>query len=106
MGHKRLEKHDFVSALRVGTKMKAQTMQMFFRRNACGSARLGIVVSKKVAPRAVDRNRTKRILRELFRGLQAKIAAYDIIIRVQGTYDVTFEAKLKKDAQDGLLRIS
>lgn len=33
-------------------------------------ARLGLAISKKVAPRAVDRNRLKRVIRETFRQQQ------------------------------------
>jgi len=36
-------------------------------REVSGPARLGITVTKKVGPSAVARNRTKRVLREVFR---------------------------------------
>lgn len=104
--HKHLQKHDFVRALRIGKQIKAQTMRVFSQENPYGFARLGIIVDKKVAPRAVDRNRAKRILRELFRSLRTQLAAHDIIIRVRGTYDSTFEIRLKQDAKNCLLRIS
>nr|WP_242469397.1 ribonuclease P protein component [Rhabdochromatium marinum] len=35
-------------------------------------SRLGLAISRKVAPRAVDRNRIKRIVRESFRLAQAQ----------------------------------
>jgi len=37
------------------------------RENLTGSARLGLAISKRAAKRAVDRNRLKRIAREVFR---------------------------------------
>ena len=37
------------------------------RRNDAGRARLGLAISRRRAPRAVDRNRIKRLIRESFR---------------------------------------
>jgi ribonuclease P protein component len=45
--------------------------------------RLGLAVSRKVDPRAVGRNRIKRVLRDEFRGLRARLppGAYVIVAR-------------------------
>lgn len=47
------------------------------------SARLGLAVSRKVDPRAVGRNRIKRILREQFRASRRQIApgSYVVVAR-------------------------
>lgn len=42
--------------------------------------RLGLVIAKKNVPRAVDRNRVKRVLREHFRQNQGLLPALDIVI--------------------------
>ena len=42
-------------------------MTAFVRQNEAGQHRLGITASKRVARLAVDRNRMKRLLREMFR---------------------------------------
>jgi len=42
--------------------------------------RMGVTISKKVAKRAVDRNRIKRIIRETFRLKQHKLPGFDIIV--------------------------
>jgi len=46
-------------------------------------ARLGLAVSRKVDPRAVGRNRIKRILRDVFRHRRAELAsgAYVVVAR-------------------------
>ena len=49
------------------------------------SARLGIVVAKKMLKKAVDRNRCKRILRDIFRRHRfdlTNFAQVDIILRL------------------------
>jgi ribonuclease P protein component len=50
------------------------------RRDA-GLPRLGILVSKKHAARAVDRNRIKRCIREAFRLEQEALGPIDLLIR-------------------------
>jgi ribonuclease P protein component len=52
------------------------------RANPFGIPRLGVIVPKRVFPRAVDRNRMKRVLRERFRALQSRLSSRDILIRV------------------------
>lgn len=48
--------------------------------NEIARARLGVVVSKKNVPGAVQRNRLKRLLRENFRIRQAKLSGVDIVV--------------------------
>ena len=50
------------------------------RGNQLDYARLGIVVSSRVARRAVARNRIKRLVRESFRMHQASIKAWDVVV--------------------------
>ena len=56
---------------------------LYVRANGQAQARLGIVVGKKFAPRAAERNLVKRMARELFRGRQAQLAGRDILLRLQ-----------------------
>lgn len=44
---------------------------------------LGIAVAKKLAKRAVDRNRLKRMIRELVRGAQAKHLNSDVVVKLK-----------------------
>jgi ribonuclease P protein component len=46
------------------------------------TARLGLVVGKRALPRAHERNRAKRVLRESFRHRRAALPAMDIVIQV------------------------
>ncbi len=50
------------------------------RANNCSHARLGLVISKKRARLAVQRNRLKRLIRESFRQQQFLIKPLDIIV--------------------------
>ena len=55
---------------------------MLLKANVLGVPRLGLIVPKRVFPRAVDRNRAKRLLREWFRGHQTRLGSRDILIRL------------------------
>ena len=50
------------------------------RRDA-GSARLGMLVSRRHSAHAVERNRIKRCIREAFRLEQEKLGPLDVLVR-------------------------
>ena len=56
---------------------------MFVRPNGLSQARIGIIVSKRVAPRAVDRNRVKRLVRETFRKLRYRLGGIDVVVELR-----------------------
>jgi len=51
------------------------------REHAGHQARLGLAIAKKQIPRAVDRNRVKRVVRESFRLLQLKDHDFVVLAR-------------------------
>lgn len=56
---------------------------MFAKPNALEQARIGIITAKKVAPRAVDRNRVKRMVREVFRNWRDRLGGLDVVVRMR-----------------------
>jgi len=50
--------------------------------NDTGAARLGLVVGKRQARRACDRNRVKRIAREVFRQWPGRSLPMDVVVRL------------------------
>lgn len=50
--------------------------------NQLGFPRLGLVIGKRILPRAVDRNRIKRCARESFRQLYPELPACDFVVRL------------------------
>jgi ribonuclease P protein component len=57
--------------------------KVFFARSEKNNARLGIIASKKSLPRAVDRNRIKRVIREAFRQHSIKTYKLDVVVMVR-----------------------
>ena len=67
--------------MRGGTRRNLAGFTFFFFRRLAGHARLGILISRKHASRATDRNRIKRCIREAFRQSQGGLGAMDLLVR-------------------------
>jgi ribonuclease P protein component len=67
--------------LRAGERRNAGGYVFYLARREAGSARLGILISRKHAARAVERNRIKRCIREAFRLEQENLGALDVLVR-------------------------
>ena len=68
--------------------------KIFFAGNSKKNARLGIVASKKMLPKAADRNRIKRIIREVFRDHHIKQRKLDLVVMVARDYSKQFGAQI------------
>ncbi|HYN26808.1 MAG TPA: ribonuclease P protein component [Burkholderiales bacterium] len=56
------------------------------RNNPGGkAARLGIVIGRRTAPKAVARSAMKRMVREVFRHLRSNLGTTDFVVRVRRT---------------------
>ena len=69
---------DFELIYKTGFKRSGRLMTMFTRERDTGPARLGIAATRKMGA-AVERNRAKRLVRELFRHNKPG-AATDVVI--------------------------
>jgi ribonuclease P protein component len=47
------------------------------------SARLGVVIGRRTAPKAVTRSAMKRLVREVFRHLRSDLGPTDFVVRVR-----------------------
>ena len=61
-------------------KAADRNVTVLARPNTSGPARLGLAAAKRNLPRAVDRNRFKRIVRESFRAHQERLAGLDLVV--------------------------
>jgi ribonuclease P protein component len=78
---KRIIKTDeFSSVFRLRPVQRTAHFVLYTRSNDLAHARLGVVVAKRFAPRAVTRNAIKRITRELFR--QSMLSSLDCVVRL------------------------
>ena len=71
---------EFSSVFRLRPAFRTENFVLYVRPNSLAHARLGVVIAKRFAPRAVTRNLAKRLSREIFR--KAGLKAVDCIVRL------------------------
>ena len=77
--HRLLRKDGFNHV--IGAKaFVCKSFKVFYVSNDKPNARLGIVVSKRTLPGAVQRNRFKRMVREVFRQHSIKTKQIDLVV--------------------------
>ncbi|MEK7121524.1 MAG: ribonuclease P protein component [Patescibacteria group bacterium] len=74
------KKLDFEEVFKKGKAVKGSFLFIKYIKNDLGVSRFGFVVSVKVAGKAVERNRIRRILSEVARPMLKNIVGYDIIV--------------------------
>jgi ribonuclease P protein component len=81
-GARRLrQKAQFEGLLQHGSRRSVDGYTFYVQRRASGGARLGMLVSRRHSPRAVERNRIKRCIREAFRLEQERLGPLDVLVR-------------------------
>ncbi len=71
---------DFKKVFEKGKKISSEHYTIILASNSLGFPRLGLVVGKKRISGAVKRNRTKRVVREVFRKNKSVFNSLDILI--------------------------
>jgi len=74
-------KGEFERLLSKGERRTLGGYTFFLARRNDGQPRLGILISRKHAAAATDRNRIKRCIREAFRLEQENLGALDLLVR-------------------------
>ena len=72
--------------LKEGRARTVGTLRLQYRANGLEHVRLAQVIPKKLAARAVDRNRIRRVVREAFRLEQQRWAGYDCVVRLRSPW--------------------
>jgi ribonuclease P protein component len=79
----RLRKTDeYSSVFAFRRALRGRFLSVHYRPNGLVTARLGVVVAKKLARRAVLRNLVKRITREAFRLQRNTLPRLDLVVRL------------------------
>lgn len=77
-----LKPAEFERVFSENERARTDTLLVMVRPNALGHARLGMIIAKRLLPRAVDRNRIKRCVRETFRLQRMDLPACDFVVRL------------------------
>ncbi|ADU96443.1 ribonuclease P protein component [Thermovibrio ammonificans] len=73
------KRRDFERVFAHGKSLGGSTVAFYFLENDVGRPRAGFIASKKVSRKAVERNRAKRLMREVFRLNKHRLGPFDIV---------------------------
>ena len=73
---------EFAAVMASPLRSRSKHFEIRYLHNQHSFARLGLVVPKRLARHAVLRNLLKRLARESFRGVQRRLPAVDVVVRL------------------------
>ncbi|HRQ64582.1 MAG TPA: ribonuclease P protein component [Xanthomonadaceae bacterium] len=88
---------DFDHAFKSGQRFHTRCFRVHYCDAPADTARLGITLSRKVARRAHDRNRMKRLVRETFRLARPGLPPLDLVLLAKPELKSAGEDALKAD---------
>jgi ribonuclease P protein component len=103
-GRRLKQKAEFERLLREGVRRKVAGYLFYMGRRESGRPRLGILVTRKHAAEATERNRLKRCIREAFRLEQERLGPLDVLVRPP--YAVKPSAHMIASLREMLVRLS
>ncbi|HCX32286.1 MAG TPA: ribonuclease P protein component [Rhodocyclaceae bacterium] len=96
---------DFTGVFALRRRLASAHFQLNYRPNCCRSARLGVVVPRKLAALAVHRNLLKRICRECFRSHRAGLPECDIVFRLSSRFGRPQRVEVRAEVERLLVRL-
>jgi ribonuclease P protein component len=101
------QRHEFEAVLAHG---RTYSSRLYIVRvkpcNSLSIARLGIIAARRALPRAVDRNRGKRLVREAFRQAHQSLAEIDVVVQLRSTLATKDNATVRNDLLGLFAKIS
>lgn len=73
-------KTEFDAVFQDGRRLRGSLFRVHALRREGEPARLGLAITKRVVPLAAQRNRVKRLVRELFRGQRDALVGWQLVV--------------------------
>jgi len=100
-GYSRRHRYDahgsFGVVLRSSRKVKGRLAVIHAIAGRSTDSRLGLALTRRLVPRAVDRNRIKRMAREAFRRHALKHAGVDCVVVLRGAFAASHAAAVRDE---------
>lgn len=81
--HRLLKPADFKRVFENAKRTSTPVLTILYRKNSLEHPRLGMAIAKKQLPKAVQRNKIKRLIRDSFRHHAAIMDNYDVVVMVR-----------------------
>ncbi|HTY98296.1 MAG TPA: ribonuclease P protein component [Rhodocyclaceae bacterium] len=94
--HRLRQPGEFSAVLSGRQRLRGEWFELCFGRPGGTSARLGLVIPKRLARRAVMRNLAKRLAREAFRDVRTQLPMMDLVLRLSRAATSTATRDLPK----------
>ncbi|MFN7087242.1 MAG: ribonuclease P protein component [Burkholderiales bacterium] len=98
------QRHEYEAVFAHNRVVSGRLYVVRFKPNGLSFARLGIIAARKALPRAVDRNRGKRVVREVFRQAAPRLDSWDIVVQLRPGIKQSDNAALRQELHELLLR--
>ena len=95
--HRFAERGAFGPILKAGRKLRGQYAVLHVGKSPGAASRLGIALTRKMIPHAVERNRVRRLVRETFRRHVAKQLPVDCVLTLRQSISRTELAPLRAE---------
>ena len=81
-GYRLHEADEFSAVFASRRVLRGSRFDLHYSTGSNSGARLGLIIGKKLARRAVHRNLLKRLAREVFRRARPTLPTYDLVLRL------------------------
>ena len=92
--HRFSARGSFGAILRGPRKLRGHLAVIHVASGRAGESRMGLALTRRLVPHAVDRNRLKRLVRETFRRHLVKSRGFDCVVSLRGRFDSTQAAPM------------
>lgn len=90
---------DFEAVSRAGKRVTSRNFVVRAGPNGSAHARLGIIAGRKAARRAVDRNRARRLIREIFVQAAERIGPHDVTVQLRSDLREALNENIRDELQ-------